>query len=273
MTNTSKGVIPVVYIVVIALGGAALLVPSWHLPAFLQKKPPVAQLSQAEVDLAKSKADLSAAQAKLDAARAAETQKTHEQIVYSQQMVAGVPVALAKAPQIPEVVLASQLAQRAQVGLAAAIGDLPPDKQAEITAIVGQALSAKQAEVDAAKAALAVKDAELAQTTQAKKALEASIPPLQQAVVTARADVAVKDATVAEKTQEVASWAEKKAASDAKAGSLDAYAGNLVRILLAIGILYILVHVCLPSLAQEFPTSSWLVGINKVTKSLTSAHQ
>lgn len=268
----TQGVIPAIYLAGIALVGVLLLVPSFKLPSFLQKKPPVAQLSQAEIDLAKSKADLAAAQAKLDAAKAAEAQKTHEQALYAQQMVAGVPVALARAPQTPEVILAGQLAQRAQIGLAAAIGDLPADKQAEITTIVGQVLSAKQAEVDAAKQALAAKDAELASATASKKALEASIPPLQATVAAEKAQVEVKDATLAEKTQEVASWAEKKAAADAKAGSLDAYAGKLFRILLICGALYAVIHFVLPCLAAEFPGSSVLSWLYRTSTSIVSAH-
>lgn len=260
------------WLLVAAVAAVVALVPSWHLPAFLQKKPPTHQLSQAEQDLAASKVALAQAQAKLDAAKASEAAKTRDQLLYSQQVVHGVPVALAKAPQSPEVVLASQLAQRAEVGLAAALGDLPADKQAEIEKIVGEALSAKQAEVDAANKALAAKDAELAATTASKKALEATIPPLQQAVAVQTAQVGVKDALVQQKTAEVASWADKKAESDAKAGSLGTYANNLFRILLIIGIIYLVIHVVLPCVAAEFPGANWLTSIYRFATSLTSAH-
>jgi hypothetical protein len=271
--NSRRGVVQIAVVLAIAaVVGIVALIPSWHLPAFLQKKPPVAALSQAEVDLAKSKADLAAAQAKLDAAQAAKEKATHDQAQYAQQMVAGVPVALARAPQSPEVVLAAQLANRAQIGLAAAIGDLPQDKQAEITLIVGQALSAKQAEVDAAKAALAVRDSELAGETASKRALEAQIPPLQATVAAKSAEVQVKDAAVQEKTAEVSKWADLKSQADQKAGSLDAYAGNLMRILLIIGILYAVCHFVLPCLAAEFPASRVLSWFYRTSTSIVSAH-
>jgi hypothetical protein len=99
-----------------------------------------------------------------------------QQSQYSQQMVHGIPIALARAPQTPEVVFATGLAKRASTGLAAAIGELPPDKQSEIAFLVEQALSAKQAEVDAANwRRLPLKDKELAVTTAEKKVIEAKV--------------------------------------------------------------------------------------------------
>ena len=270
--KSTRGVIQAVWLLAGAVVLIFALVPSWHLPSFLVKKPETKQLTQAQVDLASANKRLADAQAKLDAAQAQQAQKTHDQTAYAQQMIAGVPVALAHAPQLPEVVLASQLAQRAQNGLAAAIGDLPADKQAEITAIVGQALSAKQAEVDAANKALASKDAELASETTAKKALEASISPLQASVVAANAQVGVKTALVDQKTAEVVAYANQAAAEKEKAGSLSIYASNLFRIILICGILYLIIHVVLPCVAAEFPGATWLTSIYRFWTSLTSAH-
>ena len=270
--KSSRGIIAVAYLLAGAIILCVALWPNWHIPAFLQRKPQTRQLSQAEVDLQAAKAQLATAQAKLDAAESAKQKATLTQAQYAQQMVAGVPVALALAPQSPEVVLASQLANRASIGLAAAIGALPADKQAEIEAIVGQALSAKQAEIDRANAALKAMDAELAATTASKMRLEASLPPLQATLDEAKAQVGAKDALVAEKTQEVAQYADQHAADDAKAGSLEAYAANLLKILVIAAIVYIVVHLVLPSLASEFSGSSWLRAVYLFMTSIFSAH-
>ena len=270
--KSARGVIAAVWLLVLAGVAVFALVPSWHLPSFLQRKPATRQLTQAETDLAASKVALAVAQAKLDAATAAEAQKTHDQASYAQQMLAGVPVALSRAPKSPEVDLAASLANRAQVGLAAAIGDLPADKQAEIEKIVVEALSAKQAEVDAANLALKNKDSELNAAISAKTALEGQIPPLLATVEADKASVGAKTALVAEKTAEVANYADQAAQEKAKAGSLDAYASGLFRILLIVGILYLVIHVVLPSLAAEFPAASWLTDIYRFATSLTSSH-
>lgn len=274
MTTNSRGVAPVVVIVALAVGAIALLLPSWHLPAFLQKTPPTAQLQKSETDLLAARAAQAAAEAQLAQARAAEVARTTEQIRYAQSNAAGATTALAHVPPAhltPEVKLAADLIGRTNTGLAAAIGALPPDQREEMERLVTGALSAKQAEVDAARAALAEKDAQLQTTISEKSVLAAEIPQLQAAVQTKTAEVQVKAAEVQTRTQEVSAWAEKKAAADAKAGSLDAYAGNLVRIIIAIGILYVIAHFMLPSLAQEFPASRVLTWIDKTVKSVTSA--
>lgn len=275
MKTNSRGVAPVIVIVAIAVGAIALLLPSWHLPAFLQKNPPTAQLQKSESDLAAARAAQATAEAQLAQARAAEVARTTEEIRYAQANAAGAATALAAVPPAhltPEVKLAADLIARTNTGLAAAIGALPPDRREEMERLVALALSAKQDEIDAAKAALAEKDAQLHLAISEKSALAAEIPKLQATVQTKTAEVQVKDAEVQARTQQVAAWAEKKAAAETKAGSLDAYAGNLVRLICALGLGYVLIHFMLPSLAQEFPASRVLTWINRTAKSLTSAH-
>lgn len=273
MKTNNRGIawLPVLALVAIA----ALLVPQFHLPAFLQKKPPTKQLSAAEDELAKARASQALAEAQLHAAQAEEAKRTQEQLRYSQQMSAGASQALASVPPehvTPEVKLASDLIARTSSGLAAAIGTLPEDQRAEIQKLVNEALSAVAAERDAALKALAQKDAELQHATADKIKVEAKLPAMQAAVETSKAAVQVKDLEVQTKVRQVAAYADAKAAADAKAGSLEAYAGGLMRILLIAGILYLVVHFALPSLAQEFPGTGFLTWLNKTTKSLFSSH-
>lgn len=60
---------------------------------------------------------------------------------------------------------------------------------------------------------------------------------------------------------------------EARANSLDAWAGNLVRSLIWVGVAYLVIHWVLPSLAQEFPGVRLLQVANKAVKSVTSAHE
>ena len=254
----------------LAFAGGALKMPTWF-----QKKPPTAQLSQAEIDLAKAKAAQQQAEARLAELQAQQQAVGDKQLDYAQQMATGTVLALGRiAPgQVtPEVKLASEFATRAEAGLVAYRGDLTPAARAEMERMVSQALSAVQAERDAMKQALLAKDAALSQTIAQKSTLEAQIPTLEATVAAARAETAVKEAKATELTKEVTVWAEGKVAADAKASSLDAYAGNLLKGLIACGVLYVLVHFVLPSLAQEFPASKVLTWANKTSKSISSSH-
>ncbi len=187
-------------------------------------------------------------------------------------MVAGIPLALARAPQSPEVVFATGLAKRAQRGLAEAIGEIDPSKQAEMVFLVEQALSAKQAEVDAANAALALKDKELAVTTAAKKAIEDKLPALEDKAHAAENKAIAAEGIVVVKTNEVAVYADKMAEKEAEAGSLGTLLHKLFWVVGALAVLYVLVHFILPSLAQEFPGSPLLARANKTAKSIFSSH-
>ena len=270
----TAGFAPVVVLIVCAAIGGAALVPNWR-PwnwAIFQPKVPVAALTQAQADLAKAQKEAAAREADLLAAQAKERAGLVDQVGYAHQMAAGASAALKKAPPSPEVILASGLLDRVNSSLSAAIGDLPPQRQAEILAIVDGALSAKQAEIDAAKASLASRDADLARVTTEREQVKAQIPALQLSLSTAQAQVASKQADVAVQTAKVVTFAEKLQATEKEAGSLSAQVGSLFRIAILVGLIYLLIHVVLPSLAQEFPALGWLTTLNKVTKSVTSAH-
>jgi hypothetical protein len=260
--------------VLIVMGVAALLVPHFHLPAMFQKQPPTAKLTAAQDELAAAKASQAKAEALLASAQKEAAQRTAEQLDYAQGMSAGAGLALArvKPEQLtPEIKLATDLTTRANAGLAAARGKLPADQQAEMQKLIDEALSAVTAERDAYKADLAKKDAALAAETQARAKAEAAIPTLQANEKVAEAAVTEKVAEVQTATNEVKVWAEKKAASDAKAGGLEAWVSNAIRLAIVAGLLYALVHFVLPSLAVEFP-GGFLATVNKWTKSIFSAH-
>jgi chromosome segregation ATPase len=231
-------------------------------------------LSKADQDLAAARQAQAQAEASLAATQSRERDAELAQVRYAQEMSWGAQAALAQvATPPPEVVLAQQLVARAESGLDAAIGKLPAPDQAEMKALIGNALSSVQAQRDAALAALGAKDKELAATSSAKEALEKQVPVLQAQVATATATVQVKSAAVDEKQAEVVSWADKKAQSDAEAGSFKAYAIDLVRLLLVLGIIYGVVHFVLPSLAQEFTGSKFLSTLYRWAVSVFSSHQ
>ena len=268
----NRGVIPVVVLYLLGALAASQCVPNFRLTHLFAKGPPTIELSKAETALATAKADAAKAQADLLAAQAKERAATVEQVRYSQEMIGGIPAALKRAPASPEVQLAAQLAERAQKGLSAAIGDLPADRQAEIMAIVEGALSAKQAEVDAANAKLAAKDAELQQTTAAKQAVEAQIPVLTAKATTAAAKADAAQTLVTAKTAEVVQYADKAAAELQENGSLRATIEKYgTRALIALAA-YFLLHYFIPILAQSYPGSKGLSWLANAIKNSTTAH-
>ena len=274
ITRSGFVIIPaLVWVAVLGIGGAAL-VPNWR-PwnwSVFQPAVPAAALSKAQADLAKAQQDAAAREADLKAAEARERKSLLDQLGYAHEMASGAAIALGRAPQSPEVTLAAGLLGRVDVSLTAAIGDLPAGQQAEIRAIVDGALSAKQAEIDKAKADLAARDADLARVTTEREQVKQQIPVLQASLDTANAKVSASQAVVTAKTAEVVTYAEKVAAKEKEAGSLSAQLGSLLRIAALVAVLYLIVHVALPSLAQEFPALGWLTTLNRVTKSVTSAH-
>lgn len=270
--NSKSGVVPVIVLYILGALALTQLVPNWRIGNLFAPKSPTADLAKAQGALEKANADADAATAKLEAAKLADAQAKISLLQGSQQYVTGAASALAKAPVSPEVSLASDLLDRASLGLQHALGDLPADRKAQILAIVEGALSAKQAEVDAANDALAARDKELELVTAEKKTLETQLPLLQQQAATFDAKAQAAQTLVTAKTAEVVAYADKAAAKEQEAGSLCALLGKVAW---GVGLLVaglFLVNFMLPCLAQEFPGIGWLVALNKTTKSITSAH-
>lgn len=198
-------------VVVVVLGFGAKLA-GWKPSEMFRRKPPTEQVTKLQTDLAKAQAEAEAARLQLAAAAAAERAKQEEQLRWSQQMGEGAADALRRLPvekRTAETQLASDLLSRANFGLAAAIGNLPREKQAEIIAIVDKALSAVQAERDEARSALVAKDAELHALTIEREQVKAQIPVLQAQLETKAATARAVQAELTVKTSEVNAWAEK----------------------------------------------------------------
>ncbi len=228
--KAQRAVIPVIVLYVIGALAATQIVPNWRLPSLLAKDKIAAAnkaLVVSQADLARAKAEAEAAQAALRAAQQAELKRKDDQLRYSQQMTAGASESIAKATPEPAVKLAVALLDRANNGLAAAIGELPADKQAEIARIVAQSLSGLTDELAKAQAALAAKDRELAVATTERASLQAQIPVLQSSLAAKDAAVVEKTAVVADKTQQVVKQAEILQVKEKEAGSLGALVGNL----------------------------------------------
>lgn len=258
--------VSLVLIAALALGGASLA--GWKPFAFLKPKPPTAQLTQLQADLAASQAAL--AQARLAAEEAArlESARQAEQVRWAQQMGEGAALALNRQPaehRTAQTQLAGDLLTRANVGLADAIGGLPPAKQAEILSIVDRALSASQAERDEARAALAVKDAELRTVSAQRAEIAAQIPALTAKAARLSAEVAETQAAVTVKTNEVKTWAELKQASDRAAGSLSAALQRWINGCLIVAAAYAFLAYILPGLLKHLDDSPVKRGLRNLS--------
>lgn len=267
--KTRAEILTVILLILGALG-ATQIVPNWRLSHLFAPQPPTKELAQAQADAAKAAADAKAAQEALRAAKDAEIARTRDQAAYAQQMLAGVPLALAQEPPTDGVKLALSLAGRAGAGLAAAMGDLPPAKQTEIAGLVAEALSKVQAERDAAQRDLAAKDAELKATTAAKLALEKQIPALTTAATAAEAKATASAATVTEKTSQLVAFTSRLVEKERQNGSLAALVDSLETILLWVAFAIVFVHFILPSLARQFP-QVWI--FSALNKAMAFLHQ
>lgn len=274
--RSRRGVIPVVYLVVIGLIAASQAVPDFRITNLFAKdkvKSADLALKKAQDDLVKAEADAKASQIALEAARKAEREKQVSQVAYSQEMAQGASEALRNATPEPPVKLAMSLLERTNTGLAAAIGSLPLDKQAEIVKIVSDSLSGVQARLDEANAQLAAKDKSLAVTTSERDTLKSQIPILQTQVEAKDKIVLQKTSEVAQKTQAIVAVAQNLQAEIKKSGSLESFGDNCLRFIVLAGILYLIGHFALPSLAAEFPAVRLLQGANRTITSLISSHE
>lgn len=259
-------------LVVLAFVGASQLVPNWQISHLFAPAAPTKELAQAQADAAKAKADAETARAALLTAQQAQAIKVQDLTRSGQQMVAGIPEALKDEAQTAGVKLAVSLAHRATDRLTAAIGNLPPDQQAEILQIVADAKSDDAKRIKEAEDALAASDRELEVTVAAKLVLEAQLPVLQATVKAKDDALADRDRIVVQKTGELVTFTEKLVAKEKEAGSLGALVNRLLWGVAGLAFLYAMAHIVLPSVAQEFPLFKPLTVLNKLVKSATSAH-
>lgn len=230
----NRGTIGVDLLVVAGVALAVGVVAGgWKPLEMFRKKPPTAELSKLQTELALVQAERDAALRAQEAAKELERQKQEAQVRHAQQMQSGAITALDRQPtehRTAQTQLASDLLRRSELALGLAVGTLPPDKQAEILRIVDGALSSVQAERDAAQAALKAKDAELRMVTQERDAVKAELPKLAAQVQSAQAKAEEVQAAVTAKTELVKAAAEKLDAERRKAGSFAAQVDKLWRI-------------------------------------------
>ena len=262
------------YLLVFVLGlGGGIFAGHWKPLAFLAPKPPTAQLTALQNDLDKAKADAAARENTLLAAKAKEQADLLTQLKAAQQMQEGASLALARVPVVhvtPELSLGQSLLLRSNIRLAAAIGRLPADMQAEILAIVDQALSTVQAERDTAQAALAIKDAEFKQVTADREQIKAQLPVLAARAAAAEEAKAKLETAVTQKTNEVKTWADAKAKAEAAAGSLMGSLDHLWHVILWVGGIYLFLALGLPGIVKHMASSPLKNGLRAVSGYATS---
>ena len=190
---------------------------------FLKPKPPIAQLTKLQADLAKAQADAEQTRLAREAAVKEERAKLEAQVKAAQADNVGTATALSKIAaehRTAEVKLAVSMANRVSLKLVAAVGALPQEQQDAMVQLIDAALSEKQSEVDAANAKLAARDREFATLTVERDQIKAQIPVLTAKAVAAEETVKVTQAKVTTVTEQVKVFADKADAKEREAGSL-----------------------------------------------------
>lgn len=221
---------------------------TWKPFDFLKAKPPTEELTKLQTALAAAQADAEKARTEKAAAVQAERAKLEQQVRSAQEDNAGTVAAISAAPAGPEVKLAGQMAQRVDMKLAVAIGDLPKANREAIVALIEAALNGKQAEFDRA---MAQRDAEFAALRAERDQAKAEV-----AVTTIRATKAEETAKTAQvrvttTTEQVKVFAAKADAKEREAGSLGgALASARSAVLWVVGVYAFLAYV-LPGLIKH----------------------
>lgn len=261
--STWRAVIDPVTLGLIALLalGAGVFGSSWKPFGFLKPKPPTEQLTQLQAQLEAAQLQAEQARKEKDAAVAAERAKLEAEVRAAQQDNLGTVTALAKvAPshRTAEVKLASSMANRVSLKLAAAIGALPVAQQEAMIGLIDQALSDKQADVDEAVRKLAERDAEFAQVARERDTIKAQIPVLTAAVTKAEETTKATQTLVTAKTEEVKIFAAKADAKEREAGGFKAAAEKAFNWVLFIAGAWAFLAFVLPGIVKHLPEGSGL---------------
>jgi Skp family chaperone for outer membrane proteins len=234
MNLRTKGAVdPVTLALIAALAVGTATLAGWKPLEIFRKKPPTAQVTQLQADLARAQAALEAAEQARAAAAAAERAKQEEQVRRAQQFVAGAGEALDRVPaahRTPEVVVAADLTGRAELALGLAIGGLPAAQQQEILRIVDQLLSGRQADLEAARAALAQIEGDVRTLAREREQLQREVQVRTGEVRELQATVGSVQAELTAKTNEVVTYAARADAKAREAGSLGATVRRLLRV-------------------------------------------
>ena len=218
-----RGFVDPVTLYVLAGLAAGIFVGSWKPLNMFRKPPPTQQLTELQAKLDAQQAEGARVLRELEAAKLAERAKLEAQIRSAQQDNAGTVAALAKVKPSslsPEVKLASRMAQRVTLKLAAAIGRLPQEEQDAMVDLIDQALSDKQSEVDEANRKLAEMDDKFRLTTKERDSLKMQAEVLLKESAESKKAIEETQRAVTTKTEEVKAWANKFFAADQANGSL-----------------------------------------------------
>lgn len=248
-----------ILIVAGVISAAAMLFGQWKPSKMFEKGPPVEQLTKLQSELDKSQADLREAQAREQAAAAAERAKQTQQVRFAQQMQSGAQEALDRQPvehRTEQTKLAASLLNRSELALALAIGQLPPDQQAEILSIVDKALSSLASERDEAQRLLKEKDAELRTVTKERDAIKEELPKLAAQVEEAKAKTAAKTEEVKVAQVKLSTWATIKDKADRHASSLAGQVESLWNGFLWLAAAYVVIVFILPGIVKYLPTGA-----------------
>lgn len=249
-----RGTIIVESLVIGGVIAIAAAVGGWKPFKFMEKGPPVEQVTKLQQDLDKAKADLAEAQAREKAAAEAERALKDMQLRQAQQMQSGAIESLDRQPvehRTEQTKLATSLLKRSELALALAIGRLPPDQQAEILRIVDKALSDVAADRDEAQRLLKLKDEELKVITKERDELKQELPKLAAKVDAAEAKVTTKEKEVNVATAKLTTWAIIKDRADRRVSSLAGQFDALVNGLLWLAGLYVFIVYILPGIVKH----------------------
>lgn len=241
------------------------------LPSF-KKDPPVAEAQKADQVAVETAQKLAETQKQLDEANAKLASKTKQQVQYAQVMVEGADHVASKAVQTPDIVAISSFTGRAKMALALANSPLTPEQQAEIWKIAEDLASGERARADRAEAELAKKDASLQVVTAQKEELAKQVPVLKQERDAAQIESKVALDTAVKLNGKVQEYAAKQVEKDKKLSSAEYWEAWLGRILIVLGLGYLIIHFLLPNLAQSYPGVGWLNKVNNLAKNVTTSH-
>lgn len=248
-----------ILIVAGVISAAAMLFGQWKPLKAFEKGPPVEQLTKLQSDLDKAQANLREAQAREQAAAAAERAKQTQQVRFAQQMQSGAQEALDRQPiehRTEQTKLAVSLLNRSELALALAIGQLPPEQQAEILKIVDKALSSLASERDEAQRLLKEKDAELRTVTKERDAIKEELPKLAAQVEEAKAKAAAKTEEVKVAQVKLSTWATIKDKADRHASSLAGQVESLWNGFLWLAAAYVVIVFILPGIVKYLPSGA-----------------
>lgn len=259
--KSRRGFADPVSLYILAGLAAGILLGSWKPLNMFKKPPPTEQLTALQAKLEATTAEAEKARIAREQANVAERAKLEAQVRAAQVDNTGVVTALRKVPaasQTPEVKLATRMATRVDIKLAAAIGRLPEADQLAMVELIEQALSDKQAEIDEANRKLAEADASFKVVSGERDILKAQIPKLTAKVADTEAEMNMAQAEVTVKTNEVKTWANKANEALHENGSLTS---SIKKVGVVLVLLYGLVTFIIPGIVKHLEDTNPFKGI------------